>query len=416
MPTPILMSALLPTMTEGNILSWLKHEGDFISSGEALVSIETNKTVIEAMVMQDGMLDRILIQAGRAEINTPVAFLQQEGEATLLRRKGTAASTRALGKEPAVSLPVSAPAAVSGENTKKIFATPLARRLAQSYHVDLSTLRGSGPHGRIIKANVEHAMLTTAPALQEHTITGNIEPPHELLPHTAIRRTIACRMVESVRHAPHFTLTADFEMDAFLALRAELNAHLVAEDKENREDERRDSRWHLSVNDLLIKACALALRKIPAVNVSFTEEAIRRYVQVNVAFAVNTPTGLFTPVIRDADRKGLVTITSEVRALVRKARVGRLQPEEYAGGTFSLSNLGMCGIQHFSAILNPPQACILAVGVAERRPVVHRDTLTIATLMTGTLSVDHRAVDGATAAHYLAVLKKLIEQPSTMLL
>lgn len=298
----------------------------------------------------------------------------------------------------------------------------MARRLARDNHINLTNTRGSGPYGRVVKADVERIIAATAVVimpLQEELTQQLTAPsvvatktpfdiPHKRVPHTAIRKTIAHRMIESVRNIPHFTLTMDFEIDALTALRFDLNTSLA--DGEN------NSTRHLSINDFLVKACAVALRKVPDINACFTEEAILYYEQINVAIAVNTQAGLVAPVVHDTDRKGLIDISSEIGSLVHRARAGRLHPKDCLGGTFTLSNLGQSGIRHFSAIINPPQTCILAIGTAEPRPVVHQGALTVATVMTGTLSADHRVIDGATGANYLIALRKLIERPLTMLL
>lgn len=422
---PILMPALSPTMSEGKIVRWLKKEGDSVVAGDALVEVETDKATMEVEAVEEGVLGRILVAEGTVVVNTPIALLLHEGEEASILEDITAAnvpvpSIAAANRVHATLEPPSTP----GGGERMPAATPLARHLAHMHRIDLTDLHGSGPYGRIIKTDIEHAiaaaLVPASKPVDAATVGETFEPPHEEVPHTTIRKVIAHRMLESVHNAPHFALTIDFEMDALVELRADLNAYLAAEADARTStkagDEKAGDGWRLSINDLLIKACALALRKVPAINASFTEEAMHRYAQINVALAVDTPIGLFTPVIHDADGKGLFTITSEVKKLVHKARAGRLRSEEYSGGTFTLSNLGMFGIRHFSAILNPPQACILAIGAMEPRPVVRQGTLAIATMMTGTLSVDHRAIDGATAAHYLAALKKLIEQPSTMLL
>ncbi|KAF0144249.1 MAG: pyruvate dehydrogenase E2 component (dihydrolipoamide acetyltransferase), partial [Rhodospirillaceae bacterium] len=378
-----------------------------------------DKAIKEMEAVEEGVLGRVLVPEGTVAVYTPIALLLQEGEeGSVLDAVEVPEAMEKIPASPARFIAAAGPVVPSvstpgQDDGQRIFASPLARRLAREHCIDLASLHGSGPHGRIIKADIERAMTATpvpkpVPAVHD----GLPELPCERVPHTTIRKITARRTLESVRTIPHFTLAVDFEMDALLALRADLNTRLAAEAGKGADvpEER------LSLNDLFIKACALALRKVPEINVSFAEEAMHCYSQVNITMLIEMASGLVAPVIRGADRKGLAEIAREMKTLMHKARAGRLRPEDCWGGTFTLSNLGMFGIRHFSAIVNPPQACILAVGAAEPRPVVRQGALAIATMMTGTLSVDHRAVDGATGARYLAVLKKLIEQPLIMLL
>ena len=293
------------------------------------------------------------------------------------------------------------------------FATPLSRRLAAMAGLDLTTLKGSGPGGRIVRADVEAAApggarkstlaQPSSPAPAAHTeMPGG--PAYDELPNSNIRKVVAKRLTESKQQAPHFYLSLDCQIDALLKLRAVLNTRAEKDGVK------------LSVNDLVIKAAALALRKVPAANASYTEAAIRRYKAVDVSVAVAIPDGLITPIVRNADIKGLATISAEMKDLATRARAGKLKPEEFQGGTFSISNLGMYGIREFAAVINPPQGAILAVGAGEQRPIVRDGALAIATVMTVTLSVDHRVVDGAVGAEYLAAFKKLMEEPLSMML
>ena len=294
------------------------------------------------------------------------------------------------------------------------FASPLSRRLAALAGIDLARVTGSGPGGRIVRADVEAAAKGRMQAAPPPAPTASAipavhaempgMPAYDELPNSNVRKVVARRLTESKQQAPHFYLSIDCEIDALLKLRAELNA---ASEKDG---------VKLSVNDLVIKAAALALRKVPAANASYTEAAIRRYKHVDISVAVAIPDGLITPIVRNADHKGLATISSEMKDLAARARSGRLKPEEFQGGTFSISNLGMYGVKEFAAVINPPQGAILAVGAGERRPVVRGDALAIATVMTVTLSVDHRVVDGAVGAEYLAAFKKLVEEPLSMML
>ncbi|MBX6321552.1 MAG: 2-oxo acid dehydrogenase subunit E2, partial [Rhodospirillaceae bacterium] len=301
-----------------------------------------------------------------------------------------------------------APAAPTGE---RIFASPLARRMAAQAGIDLATLRGSGPHGRIVKADIEAAVAAgpapaaRAPAAPRAELPAAETfglPPFTEVPHSMIRKTIARRLTEGVRDLPHFHLTIDCEIDALLRIRQELNA--------------KSDQYKLSVNDFVVRAAALALKKEPALNASWTETAMRQYERVDISVAVAIPAGLITPVIRGADAKGLAEISNEMRALAERARAGKLKPEEYTGGSFSVSNLGMFGIRSFTAVINPPQAAILAVGAGEQRPIVRDGALAVATVMSCTLTTDHRVADGATAARFLAAFKKLVEDPLQMLL
>ncbi|MGH7186602.1 MAG: 2-oxo acid dehydrogenase subunit E2, partial [Pseudomonadota bacterium] len=312
------------------------------------------------------------------------------------------------------------PRAAGGDGEGRIFASPLARRMAAQAGVELTHLRGSGPHGRIVRSDVEGAIATglaarlapqsrPAPGLQARVPQPQAAlglPPFVEVPHTGMRRIIAQRLTEAKREQPHFYLTIDCELDALLKLRADINARAPEG----------PAGYKLSVNDMLIKAAAIALQRVPAANASWTEHAIRLYQSPDISVAVAVPNGLVTPVIRNADAKGLVQISNEMRALAEKARAGKLVPEDYQGGTFSLSNLGMYGIRDFAAVINPPQGCILAVGAGEQRPVVKGGSLAIATVMTATLSCDHRVVDGVVGSEWLAAFKKIVEDPLSMLL
>ena len=305
--------------------------------------------------------------------------------------------------------------ALRAETTRgRPFASPLSRRLAALAGIDLARVTGSGPGGRIVRADVEAAAKGKTPAAPPPAPAASaipavhVEMPgmlaYDELPNNNVRKVVARRLTESKQQAPHFYLSLDCEIDALLKLRAELNA---ASEKDG---------VKLSVNDLVIKAAALALRKVPAANASYTDAAIRRYKHVDISVAVAIPDGLITPIVRNADHKGLATISAEMKDLATRARSGKLKPEEFQGGTFSISNLGMYGIREFAAVINPPQGAILAVGAGEQRPVVKNGALAIATVMTVTLSVDHRVVDGAVGAEYLAAFKKLIEDPMSMML
>ncbi len=429
MPIQILMPALSPTMTEGTLAKWLKKEGETVESGEVIAEIETDKATMEIEAVDEGVLGKILVAEGTegVAINQPIALILEEGEdpsvleGALDKIKAApqpAPQTKAAQPIPAAApppapaaQPASAPppAAPRQANTdRRVFASPLARRLAAEQGIDLAGVQGSGPHGRIIQRDLEGASVGVAapsPAVQAvpQSIPG---ADYAEVPHTTMRKIIAERLSLSKREIPHFYLTIDCRIDNLLDMRRKLNA----------EAPEGEGAYKISVNDIVLRAVALALRKVPEANASWTDAALRLYNRVDVAVAVATPGGLITPIVRDADEKGLAEISGEMRDLAARAREGKLAPEEYQGGGFTISNLGMFGVKEFSAVINPPQACILAVGAGEQRPVVTRGALAIATVMTCTLSVDHRAVDGAVGARFLQAYKAFVEEPLTMLL
>ena len=429
MPITITMPALSPTMTEGTLAKWLLQEGDTVRSGDMLAEIETDKATMEVEAIDEGILARILVAEGTegVPVNAPIAIILEEGEdASVLEDAISAPATTpaAATPEPAADVPapsMPAPAAPVAAAGGRILASPLARRMASQAGLDLASVSGSGPRGRIVKADIETAMATGgAPAPAAAPVAAAPAAPmpaaavpaadaspfegeFELQPLTTMRKTIARRMSESKREAPHFYMTMDCELDALLALRTELN-------------NRADGAFKLSVNDLVIKAAAVALMKIPAANAGYSEGGIKLYKSADISVAVASERGLITPVIRNANGKGLEAISTEMRALAQKANDGKLMPEDYQGGSFSISNLGMYGIKQFDAVINTPQACILAVGAGEQRAVVKDGALAIATVMSVTLSVDHRVVDGAIGAQFLAAFKGLLQEPMTMLL
>ena len=429
MPIPITMPALSPTMTEGNLAKWLRAEGDRISAGDVIAEIETDKATMEVEAVDEGVLAKILVGEGSegVAVNSVIALLLEEGE-----DEGALESYRAAPAAPAAASPAAADgpappadaaagpaptvpptaAPAAGGDGGRIKASPLARRMARQADIDLAQVAGSGPHGRIVKTDIE-AVLGRAPApvaapgaAQAAPAPAAAHAPAAEVPHTNMRRVIARRLTEAKRDIPHFYLSLDCEVDALLELRKTLNGKAEAAEPGHK----------LSLNDLVIRAAALALRKVPEVNVSWTDEVLLRHDTVDLSVAVAVAGGLLTPVIRDADRKGLAEISREMKELAGRAREGKLLPEEYQGGTFSISNLGMFGVREFAAVINPPQSAILAVGQALERPVVKDGALATATVMTVTLSVDHRAVDGALGAGYLAAFRGLVEDPLTMLL
>jgi pyruvate dehydrogenase E2 component (dihydrolipoamide acetyltransferase) len=429
MPIEILMPALSPTMTEGNLAKWLKKEGDEVHSGDVLAEIETDKATMEVEAVDDGKIGKILVPEGAQgiKVNAPIALLLGEDEDASSLQNFTAdlPQPAPAAPPPPVESVQSAPAPAASptweSGNERIFASPLARRMAQQAGLDLGAIRGSGPQGRIIKSDIEVALspgrAVPAPARSATApqpvpaalllskdrvvaLAGN--PPYSERPLNAMRRVIARRLTESKQTVPHFYLTIDCEIDALLKIRAELNAKSEA--------------YRISVNDFVIRAAALGLRQVPAANASWSDDAILLWDTVDIAVAVALDDGLITPIVKAADRKGLAAIAGETKDLVARARAGKLKLEEFQGGTFSLSNLGMYGVREFAAVINPPHGGILAVGAGEPRPVVKNGALTVATVMSCTLSCDHRAVDGAVGAQFLAAFKRLIEDPLTMLL
>ena len=426
MPIQILMPALSPTMTEGTLAKWLVNEGDDVNAGDVIAEIETDKATMEVEAVEEGKVGKIVVQEGTegVAVNALIALLLEDGEdAGALEGAAEAAPAApapagAVPEAPAAPAPAPeatapAPAAPAASSGDRIFASPLARRMAQQAGLDIAMVTGSGPNGRIVKRDIEAALAAgvpataapepaAAPAAAPAPMPEGVEPAFDFEPANNMRKVIAQRLTESKQTVPHFYLTVDCEIDTLLALRKDLNA--------------RSDDYKISVNDLIIKACGVALRRVPAANASWTGDGIKRYHTADISVAVAIDGGLITPVIRDAGGKGLEAISSEMKDLALRAREGKLMPEEYQGGTFSISNLGMFGIKQFDAVINPPQGAIMAVGAGEQQPVVRNGALAVATVMSVTLSVDHRVVDGAVGAELLAAFKKLIEDPMTMLL
>jgi pyruvate dehydrogenase E2 component (dihydrolipoamide acetyltransferase) len=427
MATNILMPALSPTMTEGNLARWLKQEGERIKAGDVIAEIETDKATMEVEAVDEGILGRILVPAGTqgVKVNDVIAVLVEAGEAVPAAGAAPKA-TPAAAPAPAAPAPVAAapvaiapaPAAASGD---RVFASPLARRMAAQAGLDIGQIAGSGPNGRIVKADVDAALsrgpapvaaaapaATPAPAAAPRPAAPvAITAPHTAVPNSSIRKVIARRLAESKASIPHFYVSTDVEIDALLKIRADLNA---------RSPKDGPGAYKLSVNDLVIKATAVTLRRFPNVNAMWTEDAILQLHDVDISVAVSIPDGLITPIVKGADIKGLAAISTEMKDLAARAKSGKLKPEEFQGGGFSISNMGMYGVRDFAAIINPPQAGILAVSAGEQRPVVKNGALAIATVMTLTLSVDHRVIDGALAAEFLQALKRNIEDPLSLML
>lgn len=418
----ILMPEIAANATSAVIKAWSKKEGDRVAVNDCLAEIETDKALIEFGADEAGVLGKILAPTGKdIVVGVPIAVLYADGESAasvdvgaLLAAAGVSAGNAAVhavagadsGKVETQSNVTEVKAVAQAGSTGRIFASPLARRLARDKGLDLTALSGSGPHGRIVKRDIERAQAPAA-ATEAGVVavaTAGAASFHDVV-HTGMRKIIARRLSESKASIPHFYLRADCRMDKLIALRKEINA--AQEGGNGRK---------ISVNDFIVKAVAAALRAVPEMNVSWTDAALRHYAQVDISVAVSTDGGLITPVVRAADSKSLSAISTEIADLAGRARGGKLAPNEYQGGSLTISNLGMFGVQEFSAIINPPQAAILAVGCTEERAIVVDGVVMAASIMSVTLSVDHRAVDGALAAQWLAVLKRMIENPLSTLI
>ncbi|MBZ9998421.1 MULTISPECIES: pyruvate dehydrogenase complex dihydrolipoamide acetyltransferase [unclassified Mesorhizobium] len=463
MPINITMPALSPTMEEGNLSKWLVKEGDKVSPGDVIAEIETDKATMEVEAVDEGTVAKLVVPAGTegVKVNALIAVLAAEGEDASAAAKsgGDAAPAKAeppkaetsktetptspsdgggrAAGEPTAATPTPAGRPADpphkGEGEGRTFASPLARRIAKEAGVDVSAVTGTGPHGRVVRADVDAAIAgggakaapaakapagapAAAPAPVKAMSDDQVlklfeEGSYELVPHDNMRKTIARRLVEAKTTIPHFYLTLDCELDALLSLRTQLNAAAPVK----KTDKGEAPAYKLSVNDMVIKAMAMALKAVPDANASWTESAMVKHRHADVGVAVSIPGGLITPIIRKADEKTLSVISNEMKDLASRARSRKLKPEEYQGGTTAVSNLGMFGIKDFAAVINPPHATILAVGAGEERAVVKNGEIKIATVMSVTLSTDHRAVDGALGAELLVAFKKLIENPMGML-
>jgi pyruvate dehydrogenase E2 component (dihydrolipoamide acetyltransferase) len=426
--TDILMPALSPTMEEGTLAKWHVKVGDTVRSGDVIAEIETDKATMEVEAVDEGVIESLLVPEGTeaVKVNAPIARLSGEGgapppaEATaqpapVQKAEAKATETPAEPQKPARSSPA------RERSDTRILASPLARRLADQRGIDLASIEGSGPHGRIIRRDLEAAPDQAAPAKTAPAAASakapalapapalSLEqmgiPPgsYELIPLDGMRRTVARRMTDSFRDVPHFPLTIDLEIDALLDARAKINALLAS------------SGVRVSVNDMVIKAAAAALKRVPEANASYSPEGTAMHHHADIAMAVAVEGGLITPIIRAAETKGLAQIATEAKDLAERARSRKLKPEEYLGGTFSVSNLGMFGVKSFASIINQPQGAILSVGVGEKRAVARGDQVVVATVMSVTLTCDHRVVDGATGARWLQAFKPMIEDPITMI-
>ncbi len=445
MPTNILMPALSPTMEKGNLAKWLKKEGDKVSAGDVIAEIETDKTTMEYEAVDEGTLAKIVVPEGSQDVavNSVIAVLAGEGEDVKAAAAGAAKAPAPKAAEapkpttkseppkaasPAQPAPIqkpaqetSAPAPRAGGD--RIFSSPLARRLAKEAGIELNRVQGSGPHGRVIARDIDAAKsgkglrapgatpaagATIAPAMSDQQILALYEEgSYELVPHDGMRRTIAQRLTASTQTIPHFYMTMDCDIGKLMAAREEINA-AAPKDKDGK------PAYKISVNDFVIKALALALQRIPDANVSWTEAGLLKHKYSDIGVAVALPGGLITPIVRKAETKSLSAISNEMRDLAARARARKLKPHEYQGGASSVSNLGMYGIKDFTAVINPPQSTILAVGTGEERAVVRNGQIVPATIMSVTLSCDHRSVDGALGAELIGAFKTLIENPVMM--
>jgi pyruvate dehydrogenase E2 component (dihydrolipoamide acetyltransferase) len=446
MPINILMPALSPTMEKGNLAKWLKKEGDTVKSGDVIAEIETDKATMEVEAVDEGTIAKIVVPEGTQDVpvNDVIAVLAGDGEDVKAAGAGAAKPASKPAEAPsskAAAAPAAQPAAVTPaprpapapqaaspapqtNGQGRIFSSPLARRLAKEAGIEISRVVGSGPHGRIIARDVDQAKSgkglkapaaapaggpALAPSMSDQQVRALFEEgSYEVVPHDGMRRTIAQRLTASVQTIPHFYLTIDCDIGKLLTAREEIN-------KQAPTDKDKKPLYKLSVNDFVIKAMAVALQKIPNCNVSWTEGGMLKHKHSDVGVAVAMPGGLITPIIRKAETKTLSTISNEMKDFAARARARKLKPEEYQGGTTAVSNLGMYGINHFTAVINPPHATILAVGTSEERPVVRGGKIEIAHMMSVTLSCDHRAIDGALGAEYLKELRHLLENPALLL-
>lgn len=425
--TDITMPALSPTMEEGNLAKWHVKVGDTIEPGQVIAEIETDKATMEVEAVDEGVIEALLVEEGAqgVKVNTPIARLKGEGDAKPApKQEAKAAPAQAKQQPPApASERKAAPQTVSATPSERILASPLARRLAEQGGIDLSGLKGSGPHGRIVKADVEAATKSpraaeapqqsreiSRPAPVQAPAPASLESygiragSYDLVPLDLMRKTIAKRMTASFRDVPHFPLTIDLEIDALLKARSEINKRFA------------DNGVKISVNDMCIKAAALALKLVPEANASYTPDGIAMHHHADIAVAVAVPHGLITPIVWAAETKGLAQISAEMADLAQRARERKLKPEEFQGGTFSISNMGMLGIKSFASIINEPHGMIMSIGAGEKRPIVKNDALAIATMMTVTVTCDHRVVDGALGAAFLKAFKSFLEDPMAMLL
>ena len=412
MPIKILMPALSPTMTEGNLARWLKKEGDKVNPGEVIAEIETDKATMEVEAVDEGILAKIVIpqNSQNVPVNSLIAVLSEEGEekadidALIAKNNSVSPSPKtdaSLPKPHKNITNIEEQVAVIKHDASKIFASPLAKRLAKMGNIRLENVKGSGPHGRIVKQDI----LSYTPSTVHNKIVSRNPEEYRLVPNNNIRKIIAKRLLKSKQTVPHFYLSIECNIDKLLDIREDINKSF-SEDKSTR----------ISVNDFIILAVAKALQEMPSANASWGEDAIRYYNNVDISVAVAIENGLVTPIVKNANQKNIIELSREMKELIKKAKDNKLTPEEFQGGGFTISNLGMYGIKNFNAIINPPQSCIMGIGSSSKRAIVKNDQITIATIMDVTLSADHRVVDGAVGAEFLAAFKKFIESPALMLL
>lgn len=420
MATLLTMPGVMANATEAALQSWLKKEGDSVTAGDPIAEIETEKATVEMEAEADGVIGRLLVAAGESvDVGAPVAVLLAVGEAAsavdeLLASLGADGHSPAVPDSVTPAAPVVENAPDGGTSSTRIFSSPLARRIARQHDLDVSALSGSGPGGRIVRRDVEDALRVAAaatpathmPAPAQGKAAAPIEEAAKTtaytdVPHTRMRQVIARRLTESKSSVPHFYLSADVRVDALLALRKQINTAATRK---------------ISVNDLVVKAVGLTLHDVPAANVIWTDTAERRFTSADISVAIAVEGGLLTPVVRGVEKASISSLSATIADYVERAKGGKIRPEELAGGSFSVSNLGMFGTKEFSAILNPPQSGILAVGAAESRPMVIDGEISVATLMTCTLSADHRVIDGAVAAQWLEAFKRRLENPLSLLL
>ncbi len=421
MPIEILMPALSPTMTEGNLAKWNVKEGDKVKSGQVIAEIETDKATMEVEAVDEGIMGKIMVPAGTeaVKVNALIALLLEEGEdkgalASYKPKAGAASAPDVRKQMSDVSKKEAAPSLTSNiqhpTSGTRTFASPLAKRVAANAGVPIASVPGTGPHGRVVKADVE--AFVSGGGAARGMVRRN---PQEVtrIPNNNMRKIIAKRLTESKQTVPHFYLSVECELDRLLDLRKQLNDAAERAAKKNGKDAK--PAYKLSVNDLMIKAVALGLRDVSAANASWTDEAILQYNNIDISVAVAIDGGLITPIVANADQKDVTRISSEMKDLAARARENKLKPEEFQGGGFSISNLGMFGIKNFSAIINPPQGCILAIGAGEERAVVRGGQMVIRNMVDITLSVDHRVVDGAVGAQFLQAFKQYVESPALLL-
>ena len=449
MPINITMPALSPTMEEGNLAKWLVKEGDKVKSGDVIAEIETDKATMEVEAVDEGTVAKLVVPAGTegVKVNALIAVLAEDGEDVSAAAAGAstapkaeaapakaeaAPAPKAAEAAPAAAAPAPAAAPAAASTGVRTFSSPLARRLAKEAGLDLSAVTGTGPHGRVVKADIEKAAASggakaapaaaapaagaAAPAMAKGPSDDAVlklfaEGSYELLPHDGMRKTIASRLTESSQTVPAYTISMDCELDALMKLRAEINASAPVKKTEKGEV----PAFKLSVNDFIIKAMALALRDVPAANASWTSSARVMHKHSDVGVAVSIPDGLITPIVRKAEQKALSVISNEVKDMAKRARDKKLKPEEYQGGTTSVSNLGMFGVSSFTSIINLPQASIVSIGAGVEKPVVRGGKIEVGTVMSATFAFDHRVIDGALGAELASAFKRYIENPMAML-